>query len=145
MQRNHVRYCESIQTCSFGGESLSTQPYGSRGSSNISGRMSVDAALESALKGDEDGLFDFSPNSKCNETTSDTVNPSKLSPLAKGDESLLRSFVSVMTTSTLDLSCCSSITHPLFYPLSALFTRNRHLWLVFVDSSNHTQRCLQKG
>ena len=82
---------------------MSTRPYASRGSSNISGRMSVDAALESSLKGDEDSLFDFSPNSKCNETTSGTVNPSKLSPLAKGDESLLRSFVSVMTTSTLDL------------------------------------------
>ena len=50
-------------------------------STNISAQMSVDAALESALKGDEDGLFDFSPNSKCNETTSDTVNPSKLAVL----------------------------------------------------------------
>ena len=63
---------------------MSTRPYASRSSSNISGRMSNDAALESALKGDEDGLFDFSPNSKCNETTSDTVNPSKLAVLEGG-------------------------------------------------------------
>ena len=53
-------------------------------STNISAQMSNDAALESPLKGDEDGLFDFSPNSKCNETTSDTVNPSKLAVLEGG-------------------------------------------------------------